>query len=207
MDLRTFTYIDVLQPQTASFLATVSQGYLPIEGQASLLIEISPGIAISRITDVVLKATGVRPGMEIVERAYGVLEVHSFDQGEVRAAGEAALRFLETSIDGRLKPQVVSSTVITGIDAHQTMLINRMRHGQMIMKDQTLYVLETQPAGYALLACNEAEKASPIEVLEFLSFGAFGRVYLGGTEAAIREAQRAAETALAAVSGRAQRAA
>ena len=39
-------------------------------------------------------------------------------------------------------------------------LINRMRHGHMILAEQTLYVMEVQPAAYAALAANEAEKAA-----------------------------------------------
>ena len=63
MELRTFTYIDVLQPQLTGFLQTVSQGFMPLEGQAALFIEIAPGIAINQLTDVALKATSVQPGM------------------------------------------------------------------------------------------------------------------------------------------------
>src|SRR5919206_3491933 len=94
MELRTFTYLDVLQPQLASFLQTVAQGFLPLEGQAALFIEIAPGIAINTITDAALKQTRVIPGMQIVERAYGLLEVHSYDQGDVRHAGHAMLERL-----------------------------------------------------------------------------------------------------------------
>ena len=201
IQIRTFTYLDILQPQTASFIATVAQGYLPQEEQASLFIEIAPGIAINRITDVALKKTGVTPGMQIVERAFGLLEVHSFDQGEVRAAGHAILDDLEASEQDRLKPRIVSSEVITGIDGHQTMLINRMRHGQMIMKNETMYVMEVHPAGYAAIACNAAEKEAEINVLEMIAFGAFGRLFLGGTEASIESAVRAATDALKAISG------
>lgn len=202
LDLRTFTYIDILQPQTASFLATVSQGYLPIEEQAALFVEVAPGIEIERLTDYALKATDVQPGMLIVERAFGCVELHSFDQGEVRAAGEEILRRIERKETCRLKPVVLTNQIVTGIDAHHTMLINRMRHGNLILKDETLYVMEVHPAGYALLATNEAEKASPVNVLEFSSFGAFGRVYLGGSEAAIQEAQAAATAVLAGLDGR-----
>ncbi len=202
ISLRTFVYLDVLQPQLASFLATVAQGYLPIEGQASLFVEVQPGIAINRITDVALKNAKVTPGMQIVERAFGVLELHSFNQAEVRAAGEAILRHLGQEETGRLTPRVVTSEIITGTDAHQTMLINRFRHGDLILKGQSLYILETHPAGYAILAANEAEKASPIHLLEVISFGAYGRLYLGGGDDEIKEAARAAEACLAAVAGR-----
>src|SRR5437773_7999599 len=114
MELRTFSYIDILQPQLASFLQTVAQGFLPLEGQAALFIEIAPGIAINNITDAALKQTRVIPGMQIVERAYGLLEVHSFDQGEVRAAGEAMLTRLGLTVDDRMKPKILSEQTITG---------------------------------------------------------------------------------------------
>lgn len=201
-ELRCFTLIDTLQPQVAAFLGTVSQGFLPIEGQASLFVEIAPGIDINLLTDVALKATRAKPGMQIVERDFGLLELHHDEQGEVRAAGEAILKFMGLTESDRIKPRVVSATTITGVDAHQSMLINRMRHGNMLEKGQTLYVLETHPAGYAVIAANEAEKAANVEILEFRSFGAFGRVYLGGDEANIEEGAKAAIKILQALSGR-----
>lgn len=202
VELRTYTYIDVFQPQVASFQATVSQGFLPVEGQASLVIEIAPGMEINRVMDVALKQTGVEPGMMIVERVFGLMELHSLDQGEVRAAGQAVLGALGLSEQSRLKPAIKTTQIITGADAHHTMLINRMRHGNFLLKGESLYILEVHPAGYALFAANEAEKAAPVEVLEVVSFGAYGRVFLGGDEAPILEAARAVEAALASVTGR-----
>jgi hypothetical protein len=202
ISLRPYVYLDVLQPQLASFLATVAQGYLPIEEQAALLVEVQPGIAINRITDVALKAASVTPGMQIVERSFGMLELHAFNQGDVRAAGEAILRHLGLTEQDRLTPKVVTSEIITGTDAYQTMLINRMRHGDVILKGQSLYILETHPAGYALLAANEAEKAAPMRLLEVVTFGAYGRLYLGGGDDEIKEAARAAEGCLAGLVGR-----
>ena len=202
IDLRTFTYIDVLQPQLASFISTVAQGYLPIEGQASLIVEVQPGMDVNLALDVALKRTQVRPGMLIVERLFGFMELHSFDQGEVRAAGKAILDFLGTSENQLVKPKVMTTQIITGVDAHHTMLINRMRHGNFLLKDESLYILEVHPAGYAMIAANEAEKAAKVNVLEVLAFGAFGRVFLGGSEAEIAEAAAAVESALAAIDGR-----
>lgn len=201
-DLRTFCYLDVLQPQLASFLATVSQGYMPVAGQAALFIEIAPGIAINRLTDVALKATGVEPGMQIVERAFGALEIHSHDQGAIRAAGDAVLAYLKLTVSDRHRPKVISSEIITGVSDYQTMLVNRMRHGDMILGGESLYIMETLPAGYALLAANEAEKAAPIKLLEVRAFGAFGRLYLGGGESAIQEAAKAAMAVLESTKGR-----
>ncbi len=202
-DLRSFVILDNLQPQHAAFLGTIAQGFLPITGMASLWVEISPGIEINRITDIALKSTDVTPGMQIVERLYGLLEVHSHSQADVRQAGKAILDALELREEDRMKPRILSSQTIRRIDDHQTQLINRMRHGNMIIPGETLYVMEVQPAAYAALAANEAEKAARINILEVRAFGSFGRVYLGGEERDIDVARPAAEKAIESISGRA----
>ena len=202
VELRTYAFLDSLQRQHAAFLGTVAQGFLPLPGDTSLWVEISPGIEITRITDVALKATRVRPGMQIVERLFGLLEVHHSDQAEVRAAGAAILRALEVEESARLKPKVISSQIIRHVDAHQVQLVNRTRHGHMLLAGETLYVLEVEPAGYAALAANEAEKAAHINILEVRAFGSFGRVYLGGEERDIMAGYQAALGAIEGVSGR-----
>ncbi len=83
------------------------------------------------------------------------------------------------------------------------MLINRMRHGDCILKGQSLYILEMHPAGYALFAANEAEKAAPIRLLEVMTFGAYGRLWLGGGDDEIKEAAAAAEACLKTIKGQA----
>ncbi|MCB8943769.1 MAG: hypothetical protein H6658_08435 [Ardenticatenaceae bacterium] len=202
VDLRSYVFLDNLQPQYAAFLGTVASGFLPLPGDASLWIEISPGIEINRITDVALKATAVKPGMQIVERLYGLLEIHSPSQADVRAAGEAILKALDLQEEDRIKPQVMSSQIIRNIDPHQVQLINRMRHGHMILAGQTLYVMEVQPAAYAALAANEAEKAAALNILEVRAFGSFGRVYLGGEERDVMAGYQAAIDAVESVVGR-----
>lgn len=202
MDLRTYTILDSLQPQLTGFLQTVAPGFQPLEGQAALFVEIAPGIAINRLTDAALKRTRVLPGMQIVERAYGLLELHHDDQGEVREAGRSILEALGVDETARIKPRIVSSEIITGIEPYQEMLINRMRHGDMIAEGETLFVLETYPAAYAAIAANEAEKASPIKLLEVRTFGAFGRLYLGGGEAEIEEAEKAIRRIFDSLDGR-----
>jgi hypothetical protein len=202
VDLRTYIFLDSLQPQHAAYLGTVAKGFLPLPHDTSLWVEISPGIEINRITDIALKSTKVRPGMQIVERLYGLLEVHHEVQAEVRAAGAAILEALEVEEADRIKPKVVSSQIIRHIDAHQVQLINRMRYGHMLLAGQTLYVLEVEPAGYAALAANEAEKASHINILDVRAFGSFGRVYLGGEERDIMAGYGAAVAAIESVSGR-----
>ena len=201
-ELRTYVFLDNLQPQFASFQATISQGFLPRPGQASLFVEIKPGIAIMDVMDVALKATNVTPGMQVVERTYGMLEIHSDSQADVREAGRAILKELGLNEDERLKPKVFSSEVIRHMDDHQTQLINRMRHGNMILPGQSMYIMEVEPAGYAALAANEAEKAADINILEVRAVGASGRLYLGGEERDIDIAYRAAEEAIAALTGK-----
>jgi hypothetical protein len=203
MELRALTYLDVLQPQVAGFIQTVAQGMMPLDGQAALVVEIAPGIAINALTDAALKRSRVVPGMQVVERAYGLLELHAFDQGEVRQASAAILERLGAREADRLAPRVLSREIITGIDAHQSAMINRMRHGQMLAGGQSLYTLEVHPAGYAALAANEAEKRAAISVLEFVTFGAVGRLWLGGDEQEVQQAARAVDETLAGLAGRA----
>jgi hypothetical protein len=176
---------------------------LPLPGDTSLWIEISPGIEINRITDVALKSASVRPGVQIVERLYGLLEIHSRQQGETRAAGRAILATIGVSEKECLKPYIRTSQIIRNVDPHQTQLINRTRRGQMLLAGQTLYILEVEPAAYAALAANEAEKAAAINILEVQAVGSFGRLYLGGQEQDIIAGAKAAIAAIENVAGRA----
>lgn len=202
IELRAYTFIDSLQPQLASFLATVARGFLPLEDQAALFVEISPGLHINVLTDQVVKKTASIPGMQIVERAYGLLEVHHEDQGQIREAGRVVLENLGLKETDRLKPRITLIQIITGVDNYQTHLINTMRHGQFLLKNEALLVVECHPAAYVAIAANEAEKAAPINLLEMVSFGAFGRLYLGGPEDNINEAAAAIKKTLAGLEGR-----
>ena len=202
VELRSYVYLDRLQLQHAAYIGTVASGFLPLPGDASLWIEISPGIEINRITDVALKSAVVRPGVQFVERLYGLLEIHANKQGEVQAAGRAILDALGVKQRDGLKPKVVSSQIIRNIDAYQAQLVNRDCRGQMLLEGQTLYVLEVQPAAYASLAANEAEKAALINILKVTAIGSFGRLYLGGEERDIIAGSAAALEAIESVSGR-----
>ena len=201
-DLRSFVFLDSLQPQLAAFLGTTAKGFLPIAGEASLIVEISPGIEINRVTDVAVKATDVRPGMQVVERLYGMLEIHSPSQADVRQAGVAILDALALSESDRIKPKVLSSQVIKHVDDLQVQLINRQRMGMMLVAGESLFIMEVEPAGYAAFAANEAEKAAEINVVDVRMTGAFGRVYLGGEQRDIDVASVAAERAIESLTGR-----
>jgi hypothetical protein len=201
-DIRSFVYLDSLQPQLAAFLGTIAKGFLPVAGEASLIVEISPGIEINRVTDIAVKATDVRPGMQIVERLYGMLEVHSTSQADVRQAGAAILDALGLKESDRIKPRVLSSQVIKHVDDLQVQLINRNRQGMMLIAQESLFIMEVEPAGYAAFAANEAEKAAEINVVDVRMTGAFGRVYLGGEQRDIDVASVAASKAIEGLTGR-----
>jgi hypothetical protein len=201
VELRSYVYIDRLQPQHAAYLGTEAQGFLPLPGDASLWIEISPGIEINRMMDVALKAAVVRPGVQIVERLYGLMEIHASNQGDVNASGQAILQYIGAKATDCYKPRIISSQIIRNIDAHHTQLINRARRGNMILAGQTLYVLEVEPAAFAALAANEAEKAALINILQISAVGAFGRLYLGGEERDIIAAEQGVLAALESLPG------
>jgi len=199
--LKTFSFIDALQPQLATYVGTTARGFLPIPGDAALYVEIAPGIAINTVTDVALKSTKVRPAMQIVERAFGLLEVHHHDQGEVRQAGQAILETLELKEAERQKPKIVSNQVIRHVEPDHAIIVNSNRWGNMLLPGQSLFILETEPAGYITFAANEAEKAARVSLVEVRPFGAFGRLWMSGTESEIDSAREAAIKALENITG------
>jgi len=200
--LRTYVFLDSLQPQLAEYLGTTSQGFLPIPGDAVIWMEVAPGMAIHRLTDVALKATDVRLGQQVVERAFGSLEVHHKDQGEVLQAGQAVLNVLELNADSRQKCRVAWNETIRAITPDHAVVINRQgRKGSMILPGQSMYILETEPAGYIVYAANEAEKAADVTLVDVRAFGAFGRLTLVGNEADIDEAAKAAQKAIENLTG------
>jgi len=182
IDLRTYIFLDSLQYQMASLMATTSRGYYPVALQACMIIEISPGIEINRFTDIALKATNVTPGIQFVERLFGLLEVHSDSQADARQAGAAILRELGRTEEERMKPRVLTSQLIKNISDHHAQLINKVRYGNMVLRGDTLYVLEIEPSGYAYFAANEAEKASHINIINVQGVGRFGRVYISAID-------------------------
>ncbi len=192
-----------MQPQYAAFVGTVTQGDLPTEGMASLYIEVAPGNEAFRLVDIAVKATEARPGAQIVEREFGMFEVHSKSQAEVLEAGRVVLERLGLSEQDRVKPQIASQQVITNVDPYQAQLLNRFRRGSMLVPGETMLVLECAPAAYINFAVNEAEKGASIKLLHVSSVGRFGRMWLSGSEAEIVTARNAAVAAIEALSGRA----
>lgn len=200
--LRTYVFLDDLQPQLASFIGTTSRGFLPVGGVASMFIETAPGLIINRITDVALKATSCRPAIMVVERAFGLLEIHEHDKGQVQLGGQAVLDYLKISESDRLKPRVVSEQIIRAVEPYHAQLINKIRYGDMLLAGESLLILETEPAGYIAFAANEALKAAHVKLIDAQLFGAYGRLYLSGPEAQIDAARDAALRAIGTIQGK-----
>ena len=195
-ELRSFIFLDQLQPQTMCYLGSWIRGRLPRTGMAAQIIEIAPGLDIEPLTDVALKHDDVQAGILVVERQFGYLEIHSRSTAAVRSASAAVLDVLGASPDDATRPQILARKIITRIDGQHAVLVNRNKIGSMALAGESLFVLEMQPASYAILATNEAEKAATIKVVDYRMIGATGRVYLAGTEADIRTGADAAVAAL-----------
>jgi hypothetical protein len=200
--LRVYSYLDRMQPQYAAFVGTITQGDLPTEGMAALYIEMAPGNEAFRMVDIAVKATEARPGAQLVEREFGMFEVHSRSQAEVLEAGRIVLERLGLTVQDRVKPEIASIQVITNVDPYQAQLLNRFRRGSMLVPGETMLVLECAPAAYINYACNEAEKGATIKVLHVSSVGRFGRMWLSGSEEEIITARNAAVAALEALEGK-----
>ncbi len=197
IELRTYVFLDSLQPQLASYMGTVSMGFLPVPGDSCLWMEVSPGMAVHHLSDIALKASNVHLGQQVVERAYGSMVIHHRDQSDVLESSEHVLRFLKTEHTTRQPCKITWNEVIRSITPDHATLINRdNRRGSMILPGQSMLIMETDPAGYIIYAANEAEKASNITLVEAKAVGAYGRLIMAGKEADILEASRAATEAL-----------
>ena len=200
--LRVYSYLDRMQPQYAAFVGTITQGDLPTEGMASLYVEVAPGNEVFRLVDIAVKSTEAKPGAQLVEREFGMFEVHSRSQSEVLEAGRIVLDRLGLKPEERIKPFIASVQIITNVDPYQAQLLNRFRRGSMLVPGETMLVLECAPAAYINYACNEAEKGANIKILHVSSVGRFGRMWLSGSEAEILTARNSAVKALEGLDGR-----
>lgn len=194
-ELRSFIFIDRLQPQTMCYLGTWIKGSLPRANMAAQIIEVAPGLDIEPLTDAALKHAEVQAGILIVERHFGYLEFHG-ETGAVQTAAESVLEALGTSASAATRPTILASKIVSSIDQQHAFLINRNKIGSMALAGESLFVLEVQPASYAILVANEAEKAADIKVVDYRMMGATGRVYLAGKESDVRNAAAAAESTL-----------
>ena len=199
--LRVYCYLDRMQSEVAAFVGTITQGDLPVEGMASLYVEMAPGNEVFRTVDIAVKATEAKPGAQVVEREFGMFEVHSMNKAAVLESGQIVLDRLELVKEDRIKPKVFSSNLITRVDPYQAQLLNRWRRGSMLVAGETLFVLEVAPAAYIMYAANEAEKSSTVKIIHIASVGRYGRMWMSGTESEMVTARDAAIQALEGLEG------
>ena len=204
-DLRTFVHIDQMQPQYAALEATLVSGDIPRVGMSELFIEVGPANLIYTLIDIAVKAARVEPGALTLEREFGMIELHSESEAEVRAAGDAILAYVGLKMNDRIKPVIHSVQTVTNVHPYQAALMNRKRRGGLLIPGETLLVLELEPAAYTTIATNEAEKAAEITILDALSVGRFGRMFISGEDTSVRRAGDAAVAALGAISGKSAR--
>jgi hypothetical protein len=207
-ELRVYLLLEDLQRQFAAYMGTPSRarGYPPFEGQHALIVEVSPGLAIERVTDLALRAVpAVEPGLLFVERQFGVLEVHASALDDVRRAGEAILDGIGAAPADQLRPRVLFSDVIEDVTDQHAVIINRTRQASMLMPGQTLLVYEVTPALFATVAANAAEKVAPgVTLVDVSMIGAAGRVYMSGSTADVVRARDEITRVLEEVEGRDQ---
>ena len=199
-ELRSAIFIDQLQPQTMCYLGTWIRGRLPRTGMAAAVIEVAPGLDIEPLTDVARQAhppaAGDPRGRAPVRLPGVPRRARPPPCGRPR---DAVLEALGASPAEATRPEVLASTLVSRLDHQHAFLINRNKLGSMALPGESLFVLEMQPASYAILAVNEAEKAARIKVVDYRMIGATGRVYLTGEESDVRAASEAATEALEAV--------
>lgn len=205
-DLRVYLPIPRLERQFAAYLGTPTRarGYPATEGDSALIVEVAPGLAIERVTDLALRAEPrVEPGILFVERQFGVLEIHSGDLDAVEKAGAAILAGLRRSPADQLRPRLLYRDVIEDISDQQAIIINRSRQASMILPGQSLLVCEMVPALFAAVAANHAEQAAPENTLvDVTMIGASGRIYIAGTTVGVTRAGAEIATLLAGITGR-----
>lgn len=201
-ELRSYVYMDRLQPQYAAYVGANARGYIPIPGMAAMLVEVSPGVLINTVIDAAVKSANVRPGLMVVERHFGVLEFHSQAQADVKHAGAALLKALNMKLEDRMKPKILNSEIIHKVNAYHAQMVNVSRLASMLLPGQDLYILEVQPAAYISFAANEAEKNSQITLVDCRTYGAVGRLYLGGRQSDVERGAGAAEASIKNLTGK-----
>jgi BMC domain len=191
-DLRAFVEIDAARPQWAAYVAQTCQGDPPSAGMAQLYVEVAPANAVFALVDAAVKNADVRSALQVVERQYGTLELHGRDPASVGTAANVVLEQLRLTRDDRVRPEVIASETVTRVSAGQAQLVNRLRSANLLLENETMFVLELAPAAYVAAAANAAEKHAPVKLVYAAMLGATGRLILSGRDDEIAEGKMAA---------------
>jgi hypothetical protein len=205
-ELRVYLLVKDLGRQFAAYMSTPTRarGYPPMAGEHSLIIEVAPALAIHRICDLALKQMpDMEPGLLYTERQYGILELHSSDLAELGQAGKAILEGIGCRPEDQLKPRTLYCDIIENVSDQHAIILNRTREASMLLPGKSLLVYELEPALFATVAANEAERAAPgITLVDVQMIGASGRVFLAGTRAQCESARDSIDKVLGSVIGR-----
>ena len=206
IELRVYLPIASLQRQFAAYLGmpTRARGYPPTEGDHALIVEIAPGLAIERVTDLALRAEPeVEPGILFVERHFGVLEVHSRGEearqaggpghpGRDRARGQRSAAAPPAVLGrdrGRHRPAGDHhQPVPAGIHDHARAVAAGLRDGARPVRGR---------------GGERGRAAAPENTLvDVAMIGASGRLYIAGTTEGVGRAAAEIERLLAGIEGR-----
>jgi len=205
-ELRVYLLVEDLSRQFAACMSTPTRarGYPPMQGEHSLIIEVAPALAIHRICDLALKKMpDMEPGLLYTERQYGILELHSGNLIELHQAGQAILDGIGRKAADQLKPRTLYADIIENVSDQHAIILNRTREASMLLPGTSLLVYELEPALFASVAANEAEKAAPgITLVDVQMIGASGRLFLSGSRGECERARNRIDEVLGAVMGR-----
>lgn len=203
--LRVYLQIRDLQPQFAAYMATPlrARGYPPFAGEDSLIVEVAPALAIHRVADLALKASpDLEPGILFTERQFGLLELHADDPDKVRRAGRAILKGIGAKPEDQLAPKTLFADIVENLADQHAIILNRTREASMILPGQSLLLYEMEPALFAAVAANEAEKEVPEAILvDVQMIGASGRVFMAGSAANLDRAKKRIDRTLEGIRG------
>jgi ethanolamine utilization microcompartment shell protein EutS len=191
-ELRTYTFIDSLQPQLAQFIAKDNRVYDPAEYDAALFMEIAPAMEIHSMIDLALKATKSRLGSVVTERHFGLMQIHHADQGEVKEAGRAVLEATHLAENDRAEVKILTNMIIRSVEQDHAISFTGVAKGNMVVAGESVFILETTPAAYLAIACNQALKAAETKLINIKPFGASGRLIMSGPESEIDSSAEAA---------------
>ena len=207
-ELRVYLPIQKLQPQFAAYLATPlrARGYPPYEGQNSLIIEVSPALAIHRLADLALKESpDIELGILFTERQFGLLELHSDNLEKLQKLGKVVLEGINAKPSDQLIPKILFYDIIENLSDQHAIILNRSRDASILVPGVSLLIFEMEPALFACVAANEAERAAPNAVINDVQMmGASGRIFMSGTTEEMQKACEAIKKTLLKVEGRAR---
>ena len=176
-ELRVYLLIESLARQFAAYMSTPTRarGYPPLEGEHSLIIEVAPALAIHRICALALKRLG-----------------------------QAVLDGICHKATDQLKPRTHFADIIENVADQHAIILNRTREASMLLPGKSLLLYELEPALFATVAANEAEKAAPgITLVDVQMIGATGRLFLSGSTEACTKARDRIDAVLGKNEGRA----